>query len=184
MPQIAEELKVTYRDILSLGESNQRIEIFDGECIMTAMPTIQHQLIATNVAVVLNRYVGKNKSGIVLGAPVDVVLSEVIVLQPDVCYLSNERSAINDGKKFTASPDLVVEILSETTEERDRTFKFREYARGGAREYWLVSPEKKEIEVYKNSEKGFQLVKVFAYSEKISTPLFPDAEFSPKEIFP
>ncbi|MBI4548878.1 MAG: Uma2 family endonuclease, partial [Ignavibacteriae bacterium] len=184
MPQIADELKVTYRDILSLGESNQRIELFDGECIMTAMPTIQHQLIATKLAMVLSRYIEKKQAGIVLGAPVDVVLSDVIVFQPDVCYLSHERSSINDGKKFNASPDLVVEILSEGTEERDRTFKFREYARGGAKEYWLVSPEKKEIEVYQTSPKGFQLVKVFKHKESMNTPLFPDAEFSLKEIFP
>ncbi|TAK61106.1 MAG: Uma2 family endonuclease [Bacteroidetes bacterium] len=76
-------------------------------------------------------------------------------LQPDVCVLLNERLWVNDGKKFKESPDLVIEILSPSTEERDRTFKFREYARHGAKEYWLVSPDKSEVEVYQNSEKGF-----------------------------
>jgi Uma2 family endonuclease len=184
MEKVADELKVTYDDILSLGESNQRIELFDGEVIMSAMPTVEHQYIATRLSFLLSSYVETRNLGLVLGAPVDVVLSKHIVFQPDVSFLSRERSYVNDGKKYTASPDLVVEILSESTEERDRTLKFREYARGGAREYWLVSPEKKNIEVYANSDRGFQLVKIFSDKETMSTPLFPDAEFNLRGVFP
>jgi len=183
MQPIAEELKVTYRDILSLGESNQRVELFDGECIMAAMPTVQHQLIATRLTILLGQMVERLGSGILLGSPVDVVLSPTIVFQPDISYLSNERSSINDGKKFNAAPDLVVEITSETTEERDRTFKFREYARGGAKEYWIVDPDKKQLEVYQNSEKGFQLIKIFTSGETLTTPLFPSANIPLREVF-
>ena len=184
MGQLAEELKTTYHDILSLGESNQRIELFDGECVMSAMPTLLHQQIATNLASELLRHVKTRRLGIVLGSPVDVVLSEVIVLQPDVSFISNSRLDISDGRKLNAAPDLVVEILSESTEERDRTFKFREYAKGGAKEYWLVSPENREIEVYRNSPKGFELLKTFRTSDIISSSLFPDASIPLKEIFP
>jgi len=184
MAKIAEELKVTYTDILSLGESNQRIEVFDGEVIMSAMPTVLHQIIAKKVFSLLDRYVENRDLGLVLPTPVDVVLSQHIVFQPDVSFLSHDRMHINDGKKYNAAPDLVVEVLSESTEERDRTFKFREYAKGGAKEYWLVSPEKKEIEVYENSEKGFQLVNIFKSTDTMSTPLFPDAGFDLKEVFP
>ncbi|MDI6766043.1 MAG: Uma2 family endonuclease [Bacteroidota bacterium] len=182
MPQIVEELKITYRDILSLGESNQRTEIFDGELIMGPMPTTYHQLVQMNIGSMIRDYVNKRGIGKVF-ASVDVNISEVIVLQPDICFLSNERFSINDGKKFNAVPDLVVEILSESTEERYRTFKFREYAKHGAMEYWLVSPEKKEVEIYQNSLKGFQLVKIFTANEIMNTPLFQDAAFSVKEIF-
>jgi Uma2 family endonuclease len=183
MAQIAEELKTTYRDILALGESNQRIELFDGECIMSAVPTILHQQIATNLASMLLPHVRAKDLGIVLGSPVDVVLSDVIVLQPDVSFISAGRLNISDNRKLNASPDLVVEILSQSTEERDRTFKFREYAKGGAKEYWLVSPEKKEIEVYQNSPKGFQPVRVFGVNDAMSTPLFADAAFPVREVF-
>lgn len=183
MQRIADELKVTYSDILSLGESNQRIELFDGECVMSATPGTKHQLIATRLSSLLYQIVDRESSGIVLGAPVDVVLSSTMVFQPDVSYLSNERASINDGKKYNAAPDLVVEIISETTEERDRTFKFREYARGGAKEYWIVDPEKKQIEVYQNSERGFQLVKIFQHDEAMNTPLFPSAKIPLPQVF-
>lgn len=184
MQKLAEELKVTYRDILTLGESNRRIELFDGEVIMTAMPSILHQIVAKEVSAMIDRHVKKRNLGLVLPNPVDVVLSEHVQFQPDVTYLSRGRFAINDGQRYNGAPDLVVEILSESTEERDRTFKFREYARGGALEYWLVSPEKKEIEVYTNSDKGFRLVKIFSNQERMSTPLFPDAQFELREVFP
>jgi Uma2 family endonuclease len=181
--EFAEGVKVTYADILSLGESNQRVELFDGECIMTAMPSSRHQLIATRLAVRLCGYVERRKIGRVYGAPVDVYISETTVLQPDLSYVSNERADIDDGKKFVGAPSLVIEILSESTEERDRTFKFREYARGGAKEYWLVSPEKKEIEVYKNSERGFQLVSIFRAPDVLNSPLFTDINLDVRQIF-
>jgi Uma2 family endonuclease len=182
MPQIADNLKIRYTDILSLGESNRRMELFEGEFIMSAMPSLEHQSIAVNVAALLRGYVTARKLGKVY-ASVDVYCSEVTVLQPDLCFLSSERSFISDGKKLNGAPDLVVEILSETTEQRDRTFKFREYALHGAKEYWLVSPEKKEIEVYTNSPNGFQLVKIFKANDVMNTPLFTDAEFDVKDVF-
>ncbi|MBI3195331.1 MAG: Uma2 family endonuclease [Ignavibacteriae bacterium] len=183
MPEIAEELKLTYTDILSLGESNQRMELFDGDFVMSAMPNFIHQCIATQISFALTSYVKERKLGYVLGSPVDVLLTKHTVLQPDVSFLSHERSYINDGKKFNGAPDLVVEILSESIEERYRTCKFDEYARCGAKEYWLGSPDDEEIEVYQNSEKGFQLVKIFQKTERMNTPLFPDAEFDLHEVF-
>ncbi|HYQ86542.1 MAG TPA: Uma2 family endonuclease [Bacteroidota bacterium] len=176
-------LKVTYQDILALGETNRRIELFDGECIMPAMPTSQHQYIATRLAFHIFNDVEKRGLGKTFGSPVDVYVSQTTVLQPDLSFLSTERLFIDDGKKLNGAPDLVVEILSEATEQRDRTFKFREYARSGAREYWLVSPEKKEIEVYQNSEKGFIIVNIFRSSDTLNSPLFGDIQLRVAKIF-
>lgn len=98
-------------------------------------------------------------------------------------FLSNERSSLNDGKKFNGVPDLVVEILSDSTEKKDRTFKFREYAIGGAREYWMISLDKKEIEVYQNSERGFQLVKIFTRNDILITPLLNEINIEINTVF-
>lgn len=182
MTQLTDELKVTYSDVLSLGESNQKMELMDGEFIMTAMPTPQHQNIVLKLGSFLLNYIIKNNLGKAF-ASVDVYISEITVLQPDICFLSNERASINDGKKFNGVPDLVVEILSESTEQRDRTFKFREYAIGGAKEYWMVSPEKKEIEVYKNTERGFQTVKIFKPTDFLSTPLLNEININVTTVF-
>lgn len=77
----------------------------------------------------------------------------------------------------------MIEVMSESTEQRDRTFKFREYARSGAKEYWMISPKKKEIEVYINSERGFQLFKTFYTGDELNSPLFPDINITVSEIF-
>jgi Uma2 family endonuclease len=183
MQKVVDELKLTCDDLECLGESNQRIELYDGELVMSAMPIPLHQLIGTNLTVQLHSYVRKRKLGVVLGSPIDVVLSKHVKFQPDITFLSNERASINDGKRYTAAPDLVVEILSDSTEEKDRTLKFREYARGGASEYWLVSTIEKQIEVYRNSETGFKMFRVFTADENLSTPLFPDAKFDLREVF-
>lgn len=183
MEKVAEELKVTYDDLLSLGETNQRIELFDGEIVMSAMPATRHQRIGSLLYVQLFNYVRSRNLGFVYSAPVDVVLANSVVFQPDLCFISNERMHIDDGEKIHASPDLVIEILSDSTEKRDRTLKFREYARNGATEYWLIAPDKREVEVFSNSDKGFQLVKIFSGMEKMSTPLFPDADVDLKVVF-
>ncbi len=175
-------LKITYSDLLSLGESNQKMELFDGEFIMSAMPTPLHQNVLINLGAILRNYVIQKNLGKVF-ASVDVYLSEYTVLQPDICFVSNERTSINDGKKFNGMPDLVVEILSESTEQRDRTFKFREYAIGGAKEYWMVSPEKKEIEVYQNTQRGFQLVKIFKPTDILNSPLLNEININVTAVF-
>ncbi len=184
MKNHVEELKVTYTDILSLGESNKRIELFDGDVIMTAMPDFSHQHTAFELAVAMRDSVKRTKLGVVLGNPMDVVLSPYMVFQPDVSFISNERAEINDGTRINGAPDLVVEVLSESTEERDRTIKFREYARGGAREYWLVSVRARAIEVYENSPKGFRHVRTFGEGERLNTSLFPDIQLDVASIFP
>jgi len=147
------------------------------------MPSSEHQYIATNLASFLREYVRKRRIGRVYGSPVDVCISQTTVFQPDLSYVSNERADIDDGKKFIGAPSLVIEVLSESTEERDRTFKFREYARGGAKEYWLVSPGEKQIEVYKNSERGFQLVNIFRAADVLNSPLFADINLDVKQVF-
>ncbi len=183
MKTIVDELKHTYEDILTLGESHQRIELFDGECIMTAMPSTQHQRIATRLGIFLGLYIDKHNIGVLFSSPVDVYLSKTTVFQPDVSFLSFERSYIDDGKKLNGAPDLAVEILSESTEDRDRTFKFREYAIGGAKEYWMVSPEKKEIEVYQNSDRGFKLIKIFKATDILNSPLLNEININVAAIF-
>ena len=183
MEKVAEELKITYEDVLSLGETNQRIELFDGDIVMSAMPATRHQRIGSLLYVQLFNYVHTHGLGFVYSAPVDVVLSKTMVFQPDLCFISNERMSIDDGERVNESPDLVIEILSDSTQKKDRTLKFREYARHGATEYWLVSPDKREIEVFSNSDKGFQLARIFSASEEMNTPLFSDAEFKLKDVF-
>ncbi len=185
MNKIADELKVTYEDLLALGESNKRVELFDGEPVMAAaMPKISHQLIAKNLGKALDAYVERNNRGLMLIHPVDVVLSQHNVVQPDLSYLTNDQLPLESDSELNQVPAMVVEILSPSTEERDRKIKFKEYARFGVKEYWLVSPNDHRIEVYARSDKGFLLFKSFSRDDELNTPLFPDIHLKVDSIFP
>ena len=78
-------------------------------------------------------------------------------MQPDLMFISDERKHIVEEKRIVGSPDLVVEVLSGETEERDRGYKFLRYAKENVREYWIVDPEKQFVEVYENTENGYRL---------------------------
>ena len=91
-------------------------------------------------------------------APFDVVLSDTDVVQPDILFVSNERMGIVTEDNIQGAPDLVIEILSPSTAERDRTFKRSLYARHGVREYWLVDPDARSVEVLVLGEGHFEIV--------------------------
>jgi Uma2 family endonuclease len=115
------------------------VELVRGRLIMSPSPNILHQVILGS----LNRVFEKaeeHSGGLCLTAPMDVILSDDTILQPDVLYISNERRGIV-GSRVEGPPDLVVEILSPGTDRRDKTEKLDLYAKYGVTEYWIVDPE-------------------------------------------
>jgi Uma2 family endonuclease len=81
-------------------------------------------------------------------SPLDLILADTVVTQPDLIYISKSRSAIVSRRGLEAAPDLVIEILSDSTVARDRGVKMHIYARHGIRRYWIVDPEARTLEVY------------------------------------
>ncbi len=176
--------KLTYDDLLQYGETHQRVELIDGELIITAaMPHYEHQYAVGEIFAMLRDYVKRHAMGTVVGSPMDIVLEDGTVAQPDLFFISNKRAHINAGSKLTAVPDLVVEVLSPATEKIDRGAKFNAYARGGAAEYWIVSTKQKEIEVYVNQGSAFRLMKIFRAGESLNSTLFPDIDLNVREVF-
>lgn len=111
-----------------------------------------------NLIEVLNRWVNTHGLGRVFGAPIDVVLSELDVVQPDVIFVSSSRLAIVTAQSLQGAPDLVVEVLSPSTAPVDRGRKMELYARSGVQEYWLVDPDQHLVEQDLREGEGFRLV--------------------------
>ena len=88
--------------------------------------------------VLLRNYLAHRATGRVYPAPVDVVLSQVDVVQPDLVFVSNDRLHLVTETSIQGAPDLVVEILSPSTARLDRGRKMDAYARFGVREYWIA----------------------------------------------
>jgi len=131
---------------LSQSDDGKLYEVLNGELIMAAAPNLRHQEIAGNIYESLKSFVRSRKLGKVYIAPVDVVLGDDLA-EPDIVFVSSERKGIMGRERIIGAPDLVVEVLSLSTSERDLRYKWDLYARSGVREYWVVNPEAETVEV-------------------------------------
>lgn len=176
------KIKFTYKDYLQLPE-DKRYELIEGEFFMVPSPGYLHQAISKRVFRALDDYVRSLGLGEVLYAPLDVILSEENVLQPDILFISKERLDIITDKNIQGAPDLVIEILSPATAERDRGLKQKLYARFGVQECWLVDPDRKVIEVISLREKGFESTGVYREEAILKSPLLKGISIKVREIF-
>lgn len=178
---LKEKIKFTYDDYYTLtGE--KRYELIEGDLYMVPSPDFYHQIVSGNIEFMLRDFVKKRNLGIVVDAPIDVVLSPEDVLQPDILFISKERRHIITEKNVSGAPDLVIEILSPSTQERDKLVKRNLYAKYGVKEYWIVDPSAKNVEILSLSGQGYKLSGVFFIDDVLSSPLI-GFTFPLKEAF-
>jgi Uma2 family endonuclease len=132
--------------LAELPESNQPTELWDGELIMSPAPSFFHQQIVAQFYEQLNAWVRAHKLGKTGIAPLDMVLTNTRVTQPDVVFISNQRLDIIQERLMGAA-DLVAEVISPTSRRRDRIDKRDLYEQHGVQEYWLLDPEAQTVEV-------------------------------------
>jgi Uma2 family endonuclease len=175
-------LKLTYEDYCLLPE-DRRYEVIDGEPFLTPAPTLFHQAVLSRLNRLLEDFVQATGLGVVLQAPCDVVLSTFDILQPDTFFVSAPRRPILTEKYVAGAPDLVVEVLSPSTESRDRVAKAKRYATFGVREMWLVDPDAKTIEVLVNSAEGFRREALYGEADTVRSTILSGLEFPAGPIF-
>jgi len=146
-------IRLTHEDYLQFPDDGRRHELIDGEHFVTPAPTRRHQRISLDLASALNAHVRTDRLGEVYSAPMDVILSEHDVLQPDILFVSNERREVL-GKWVHGAPDLAVEILSPSSRRLDGVTKRRVYERFGVRELWVIDPEIEVLRMYRQGEAG------------------------------
>ena len=165
-------IKFTYVDYLNAPE-DKRYELLDGDLLMTPAPTEIHQRVATLLGWKVAQFVTENGLGRVYVAPFDVVLSDYDVVQPDLLFVSDGRAHIVTADNVRGAPDLVVEILSPSTAERDRTFKRSLYARHGVSDYWIVDTAARNVTVLLLREGGFGMAGMYGAGETLTSPALP-----------
>ncbi len=143
----AEKKKWTYADYQELDDET-RCEIIEGELSMTPAPNLEHQRVSRNLEFSMLQYVEAKKLGEVLNAPVDVVLDEANIVQPDLVFVSKQNFKILEKNGIMGSPDLAVEILSPSSLYRDRYQKKDLYEKFGVRELWIMDPANQTIEIF------------------------------------
>jgi len=174
--------KFTHADLLEAPDDGKRREIVEGELFVTPSPNLDHQRISRRIELALANYLEANPVGEIFDAPMDVILSDFDVLEPDLLVVLNEhRDILKTWVEGT--PDLVIEILSPTTSKRDRGVKLKAYARHGVTEYWIVDPDERTIEVYRLERERYLAPRVFREPEHITSSMLPSFSLSVARVF-
>jgi Uma2 family endonuclease len=175
--------KYTYQDYLELPDDGKRYEIINGELVMVAAPFTIHMRISKKIYNLLLSYSEDETKGEIFYAPIDVVLGDTNVFQPDLLYIKKENSYIITEKNIYGAPDLIVEILSPSTAYYDLFDKKEIYAQFGVQEYWIVDPMKQSVEIYLNRENIFELRQRLDKEGEAKSDVLKGFQVDVKEIF-
>ncbi|HET8629632.1 MAG TPA: Uma2 family endonuclease [Thermomicrobiales bacterium] len=136
--------EVTANDLLALPEGGPRYELLDGEVYQVNPPTRRHQEIVGDVFHWL--YGAKNAGlGHPYVAPTGLVLPDGAMTEPDVMFIRAGREEVLAEDAIRGVPDLIVEVLSPTTRDRDRKIKYRIYERNDVPHFWWIDPDEETI---------------------------------------
>ena len=165
----------TYEDYLTLDDG-VHFEIINGKALMSPAPELFHQRWARNIFLAIERHVEARKLGEVFFAPVDVVLDERNVVQPDLVFVSNANAGLLERRGIMGAPDLVVEIISPSSLRHDRYEKRELYARFGIKEFWLADVANRSLEVLSLQTGSYKLVSCATNEGKIRSEVLDGFE--------
>jgi Uma2 family endonuclease len=176
-------VKLTYEDYCRAPD-DKRYELLNGELMMVPAPNIKHQSILLTLGSELRQFVQEHEFGEVFVAPVDVVLSDTDVVQPDVLFISRAREDRITDENVQGAPDLVIEILSPSTAGRDLEDKHELYGRHGVLEYWIIDPVAETVAVHRQRDGVLELTDTLGRRDTLHTPLLKGLELQPDDVFP
>jgi Uma2 family endonuclease len=184
-PAIPEGRKLTYDDFLAIPDDGLRHEIIDGVHYVTPSPNLRHQRVVGALYLRIANHLEAHSVGEVFLAPFDVVFTKFDVVEPDLLFVSKERLEIVTEKNVEGTPDLVIEVLSESTSRRDLGMKRQMYDRAGVIEYWIADPESETIQVFRRTADRLALATTLARAAGavLTTPLLPGLEIALFRVF-
>ncbi len=163
-------------DIWDTPEDGNRYEVIDGKLFVTPPPIEPHQRAVMELALYVGPHIRERGLGRLYTAPLGVVLDDENGIQPDLVYVSRERTGIISERGVEGAPDLVVEVLSPSTQGRDRGIKMRRYAAAGVPHYWILVPRSRALEAYRLGDKGYEQVGTYGPGTVFRPELFPELE--------
>lgn len=145
--------KMTFEQFLDWCDEDTFAEWVDGEVVPMSPVGLEHQYAVVFLIRLLDLYAHIKEAGVVLHEPFQMRLSQSS-RAPDVLFVSNANLSRLKQNYLDGAADLVVEVISPGSRARDRGEKFYEYESAGVREYWLVDPERRQVEFYQLDENG------------------------------
>lgn len=182
-PDRIKEQTVTYDIYAAMPDDGHRYEILDGSLeMMSPGPSTKHQAVSGELEFILKQ--SCKSDYVIYDAPLDVILNETNVFQPDILMIHRSRLHIVTSRGIEGPPDMVAEILSPGSRNKDKVIKLRTYARFGIREYWIVDTEAQTMELYTLAEDGkYVLQQLFEGEDLVTSDMLPCVSFKINEIF-
>ncbi len=173
----------TYQEYLELPDDGKRYEILKGRLEMTPAPSTRHQDVSRNLGTILWDFVKRHDLGKIYYSPVDVIFDQINVVEPDIIYISKERQELIREKGIFGAPDLIIEIQSPGTLHVDAKRKKDIYERFGVREYWIVDPSEKKVEVFMLKGGGYKLEGIYTEGDSIECKTIKGLSVPLSEVF-
>lgn len=169
--------RLTYADFLQFPDDGKRHEIIDGVHYVTPSPNLGHQELVGRLYLAIGTFLSTRRHlGRVFLSPLDVVMSNYDVVEPDLLFVAGDQQGILTEANVQGPPALVIEVLSPGTRKRDEGIKRRLFDEKGVREYWMVDPRAQRVQVFRRAPDGsFPKVDELAAADRaeIRTPLLP-----------
>jgi len=165
-------------DIWDAPDDGNRYEIMDGELYVTPAADWSHQLALGNLFAPIWSYVHQHNLGYVVQAPMGVALDPESGVEPDLVFVSRERSAIISKRGVEGAPDLVAEALSPSTAAQDRGIRMRRYAAAGIPHYWILDLRAHTLDAYRLGPDGYTAFGTFGSDQVFHPELFSGLEIA------
>ena len=175
-------VRQTYKDYCATPD-DERYELLDGKLMMVPAPNRKHQEILGRLHIELSRFTQERGLGKVYVAPFDVFLSDTDVVQPDLLFISRAREHMLTDDNVRGAPDLVIEILSPSTADRDLGYKHDLYGRHGVLEYWIVDPMAETVAVHRQGNGRLELAATFGRPDTLRTALLDGLQLRLDDVF-
>jgi Uma2 family endonuclease len=185
-PKQKPKIKLTRADYVEMTPPfppGPRYQLINGELIEMAGPNDRHQVFTGELYIALTIQARESGIGETRIAPYDVAVDEFNTFQPDLLYVSNERREIFDGHGVTGAPDLVVEVLSDSTRRRDLTEKLPVYGSSGVREAWVADLDSETVSQYVTDGQTLTLERVYGAQETLTSTTMPGVSIDLAPIF-
>ena len=173
----SEKLRWTTADLeLLAADEWKHYEIIDGELFVTRAPHLRHQAVIRNICNELGNWSDETQLGEAFPTP-GIIFSDADNVIPDAVWISVGRMErfIDEAGHFTGAPELIVEVLSPgaMNERRDREAKLKLYSSQGVEEYWIVSRELQQVEVYRRENAVLKRAATYTAQDTITSPILP-----------
>jgi Uma2 family endonuclease len=175
--------RMTAEEYYRLPETNLPCQLINGELIEMPSPDLIHQEVVLNIAILL-REASLKIGGKVYIAPMDVEFDSENIPQPDIFWIAPDGKCKPNAKnRLAGPPDLIVEVLSPSTARMDKTDKFLLYEKHGVREYWIVDPRRKFLEVWRLEANEYTFGGSYGVGELFTSSVLNNMTIDPTLVF-